>query len=83
MYEYKAEVVRIIDGDSVVLRVDVGFRMTTEQSFRLYGIDTPELRSSDPDERKAARDAKEHLAAYLPVGSFVKLKTHKADKYGR
>lgn len=83
LYTYQAEVVRIIDGDSIVLKVDMGFRMTTTQSFRLYGIDTPELRSRDEGERAKAQVAKARLIDLCPIGSIVWLVTYKADKYGR
>ena len=83
MYTYLAEVVRVVDGDTVVFKVDLGFKMTTEQSFRLYGIDTPELRSRDPNERERAQAAKAFVQGILPVGEKVTLVTHKADKYGR
>ena len=45
MYEYKARVHRIIDGDTVDVVIDLGFEMTTRQRIRLYGINTPETRA--------------------------------------
>lgn len=83
MYEYSAEVVKHVDGDTIRLRVDVGFNMTFQDNFRLFGIDTPELRAKDPDEKKRAQLAKLRLAELCPIGSFVRVRTHKADKYGR
>lgn len=57
MWEYEAEVIRVVDGDTVYLRVwkelDFGFyikqRQSYEGSFRLLGIDTPELRGKNAD----------------------------------
>ena len=43
-YIYDADVVRIIDGDSIVLKADLGFDVWISKSFRLNGIDTPESR---------------------------------------
>lgn len=42
-YEFRADLIRIIDGDTVVMRCDVGFRLTAEHSFRLVGVNAPEL----------------------------------------
>ena len=83
MYEYDAEVTKIIDGDSVWLIVDVGFRMSYKYNFRLSRINTPELRSSDPEIKVAAYEAKDRLAELIPVGTQVKVRTAKAGKYGR
>jgi micrococcal nuclease len=84
MYEYKALVVRIIDGDTVRLKVDLGFNINGfEENFRLAEIDTPELRDKDPTVKQAAYDAKAALAEMLPVGDIITIKTDKDDKYGR
>ena len=42
IYEYRAKCIRVIDGDTVHLEVDLGFRMSCHHHFRLLGIDTPE-----------------------------------------
>jgi len=83
MYEYNAKVTKIVDGDSVWLEVDVGFRMTYRDNFRLIRIDTPELRASDPETKVRAYEAKDRLAELIPVGTEVRIKTDKAGKYGR
>ena len=80
MYEYSAEIIRWIDGDSVILNVDLGFRLHREDSFRLLGINTPELRGSD---RPRGLQAKAYVEAAAPVGSTVLIRTEKAGKYGR
>ena len=88
-YEYDAELVRVIDGDSVVLKVsktfDFGFkvkeRKTFEDNFRLYGIDTPELRGSKA-QPEIANAAKDRLAELLLQGP-LRVVTYKPGKYGR
>lgn len=78
MYTYRAQVQRWVDGDTVDLRVDLGFKMWAETRFRLYGIDTPERGQTGWAE--ATAEAK-RLA---PEGSFVIAETYKdGDKYGR
>ncbi len=86
MYEYKATVKRIIDGDSLVLDIDLGFYMfMNETKIRLYGLDTPEMNSEDPLLRLQAIMATRYLYDNLEVGSKVTINTvlDKREKYGR
>jgi micrococcal nuclease len=86
MYEYKATVKRVIDGDSLVLDIDLGFYMfMNETKIRLYGLDTPEMNSDNPLLRLQAVLATRYLYDNLPVGSKVTIKTvlDKREKYGR
>ena len=86
MYEYKATVKRIIDGDSLVLDIDLGFYMfMNETKIRLYGLDTPEMTSEDPLLRLQAIMATRYLFDNLNIGEKVIIKTvlDKREKYGR
>lgn len=83
MYTYNAKVVRVVDGDTVVLDIDLGFTIHWKSSCRLYGINTPELNSRDKDEKLKALEAKNFLIQELPVGSDVVINSKKLDKYGR
>jgi micrococcal nuclease len=83
LYTYKATIVRWIDADTVVLAVDLGFRLVREDAFRLAGIDTPEMNSPDERKRAKAREAKAWVEHLAPVGSVVTVRTTKGDKYGR
>lgn len=76
-YTYAATVDRWVDGDTVDLRVDLGFHLSMLDRFRLAGVDTPE--------RGAAGylPAVERVNALAPVGSLVTVRTGKGDKYGR
>ena len=52
MFEYKCKLVRVVDGDTVDVDIDLGFGVwLRKQRIRLYGIDTPESRTSDPIEK--------------------------------
>ena len=82
MYTYSAKLIRVIDGDSVWLEVDLGFRMSLRDNFRLLGINTPELRSQDPEIKERAYKAKDELERLLSSGDIT-IKTEKAGKYGR
>jgi len=88
MYEYRAELVRVIDGDTVRLRLstdfDVGFYITQtatyEGNFRLEGIDTPEVRGVERPEGLIAKAA---ITELLDSYDNLKALTYKPDKYGR
>lgn len=82
MYEYNAIVTRVIDGGTFEATVDLGFNVFTKITFRLFGIDTPELHSTNEVEREKAKAAKER-AIQLADGKDVLIKTYKPDKYGR
>jgi micrococcal nuclease len=83
MFEYFARVHEIIDGDTLDVSVDLGFHIQHIIRLRLYGIDTPELKSKDANERQLANLAAKKLTDLLE-GKVVTVKTHKSsDKYGR
>lgn len=85
---YRARCLRVVDGDTVDLQVDVGFMMTYTGRFRLGIVDTPELNSKDPAERELALKAKEQLAEWLKPGQTptewpLSVTTTKTDSFGR
>ena len=85
MYEYKCKMVRVVDGDTVDVDIDLGFGVwLRDQRIRLYGIDTPESRTSDPSEKLYGKAATEFLKKWLDGGD-VTIKTHKDErgKFGR
>src|SRR3546814_10238300 len=57
-----AEVVRVIDGDTLKLKVHIWLGQTVEVDVRVAGIDTPELRGKCPSERAKAEEARDYLA---------------------
>lgn len=86
MFTYKATCRRVIDGDTIVVDIDLGFNITyADVALRLYGINTPELKSKDPAEKLAAQAAKERVQELLPEGSTILVKTIKdeKEKFGR
>ena len=87
MYEYKAKLDRVVDGDTVDLIIDVGFRMTTNQRIRLAHIDAPEIwrvKKTSEEYRKGI-EAKKYVERRLEDNqNKVKIATYKgAGKYGR
>ena len=97
-YIYDAELVRVVDGDTVRFRlfkvfeytVDFGFyiketiRSTkhTEMNFRLFGINTPEIRGVSAEVKAKGMAAKAEVERLLSLGS-LRVETYKPDKYGR
>ena len=83
MYTYKATIVRVIDGDTVVLNIDLGFKIHHISPCRLAGINAPEMNSKDEKVRAAAVASKEYLMGLLPEEMEVTIVSKKLDKYGR
>ena len=85
MYEYKCKLVKVVDGDTIDVDIDLGFGVwMRNQRIRMHGIDTPESRTRDLEEKKYGLAAKEFLIKWTNAGG-LKLKTHKDDrgKFGR
>lgn len=83
VYEYIAEVTRIVDGDTIDLRLDLGFRMSHYTRARLYAVDTPESRTRNLREKKFGKLATARMNELCPVGSKQSIISYKLDKYGR
>lgn len=76
-YVYNATLKRVIDGDTIVLDVDLGFdTWRLGQSFRLLGCNAQE------HNRPGGAEAKAHLTQLLPVDTQLTLRSVKPDKYG-
>lgn len=79
-YDYRARVVRVIDGDTVVLNVDLGFDIHhTNMTVRLWGINAPEMNT--PEGKQARAWLVEKLANQTDI--LFDSRKDKADKYGR
>ena len=83
MYEYKAVITKVYDGDTLTAEVDLGFKMWAKKvKLRLVGVDTPEIRTKDPVEKELAIKARDRVRE-LCLGKEVIVKTHGKGKYGR
>ena len=86
MYEYRCKVVHIVDGDTVDVDIDLGFGVWMhKERVRLFGIDTPESRTRDLEEKKYGLAAKDFITNMLDDSGGIILKTHKdgTGKFGR
>lgn len=87
MYEYRVkQVLRVVDGDTIDVDLDLGFNISYTQRVRLAGIDTPESRTTDKAEKALGLEVKKHLAELLKSSTQIVIRTEKPDsteKYGR
>jgi len=84
MYEYKATIVKVVDGDTVDVDIDLGFDVwLRNQRIRLYGIDTPECRTRNKREKAHGLLAKKYVQKALVVGRTYALTTKEKGKFGR
>ena len=83
-FSYNATVVKIIDGDTVDALIDVGFSIMTKKRIRFRGINTPESRTRDKDEKVKGLAAKDRVVQLLSENDnkFI-LKSYGVGKYGR
>jgi len=86
MYIYKAKLDRVVDGDTLDAIIDLGFDITVHKRIRLVGINTPESRTRDLEEKKRGLAAKEALLTLLTETNqhdYFVLESEKVGKYGR
>lgn len=77
MYQYKAKLNRVVDGDTVNLTIDLGFRLIYTANCRLAGINAPEMNTPE------GKASKEWLSGYLLPDLTFDITSTGLDKYGR
>jgi micrococcal nuclease len=84
MYDYMATLIKVVDGDTVDCDIDLGFGVWLKnQRIRLYGINAPETRTKDLEEKKAGQAAKLRLIAMMSNKFLLTTVKDKKGKYGR
>lgn len=84
MYEYKALVERVVDGDTIDVIIDLGFKTWKKVRVRMEGINTPESRTRDLEEKKRGLAAKDRLVEILKYNNNeCTLKVSGVGKFGR
>ena len=81
MYQYKATITRIIDGDTVDCDIDLGFHITLSERVRLIGVDTPETRTRDLVEKNNGLKSKRFVEEFATGSVFIEV--HGFGKFGR
>jgi len=82
LYHYLAEVTSVYDGDTFDCLVDMGFSTSIKIKVRVLGIDTPEMKSKDPDQKAKAVLARDYLRDQT-LNNKIILRTAGLEKYGR
>ena len=84
LYEYRATLTRIVDGDTIDCNIDCGFDIVlANQRIRLYGIDSPESRTRNLEEKKFGKLATQFLVDNLPTTFTLRTRLDGKGKYGR
>ncbi len=82
MYKYKGTVIKCYDADTMTIEFDLGFKIKYEEQIRLYGIDTPELRTKNLKEKALGYKARDFVRELIMDKEF-EFKTYKEGKFGR
>lgn len=80
LYKYRAKVTNVVDGDTVDVMVDLGFKIWVKKRVRLYGINTPEVRG---DEKVEGFKSKERVKTLIDGKDIYLVSMTDKDKYGR
>ena len=84
LHTYKAKLIKVIDGDTIDANIDLGFDVWVKKRIRLYGINAPETRTTDLEEKNKGLSSKERLVALMgQEGALFTIKSHGVEKYGR
>ena len=83
MYTYKIKLDRVVDGDTIDAYIDLGFDVSVKKRIRFMGINTPESRTRDLEEKARGLAAKDRLKNLLEGTKTIQLKSHGVGKYGR
>ena len=83
MYTYKAKLDRVIDGDTIDVNIDLGFDIQIKKRVRFAGINTPESRTRDLEEKARGLAAKDRVKAILAENDTFTLQSNEVGKYGR
>ena len=83
MWEYRIKINRVVDGDTVDARIDLGFKVHINVRIRVYGINTPEVRTKDLDEKRRGKAASARMKEILAHADSVSVKSLGVDKFGR
>jgi micrococcal nuclease len=83
MYTYKIKLDRVVDGDTIDAQINLGFDISVKKRIRFKGINTPESRTKDLEEKARGLAAKDRLKNLLEGANTIQLKSYGVGKYGR
>ena len=85
LYHYRAELERVVDGDTIDVKLDLGFDLKMQARIRFVGINAPESRTRDLVEKQKGLEAKRYVEDWLGNCDAVIIQTQldKKGKFGR
>jgi len=83
MYTYKISPLKVVDGDTIDAEIDLGFDIKVKKRVRFMGINAPESRTKDLEEKARGLAAKDRVKALLDGCKNITLKSHGIGKFGR
>tara|TARA_R110002012_G_scaffold7040_5_gene33345 strand:+ start:16513 stop:16881 length:369 start_codon:yes stop_codon:yes gene_type:complete len=83
MYTYNIELLRVVDGDTIDAKIDLGFDVSVKKRVRFLGVNTPESRTRDLEEKARGLAAKARVIELLEGANTIQLCSHGVGKYGR
>tara|TARA_R100000700_G_scaffold19514_1_gene26168 strand:+ start:3628 stop:3996 length:369 start_codon:yes stop_codon:yes gene_type:complete len=83
MYTYNIELLRVVDGDTIDAKIDLGFDVSVKKRVRFMGVNTPESRTRDLEEKARGLAAKDRVKQLLKGSDTIQLVSHGVGKYGR
>ena len=83
MYNYKISPLKVVDGDTIDAEIDLGFDIKVKKRIRFMGINAPESRTRDLEEKARGLAAKDRVKALLDGCKNIQLKSHGIGKFGR
>ena len=83
MYTYKIKLDRVVDGDTIDAEIDLGFDVKIKKRIRFMGINAPESRTKDLEEKAKGLAAKDRVKQLLEGCENITLKSHGVGKFGR
>ena len=83
MYTYKITVDRVVDGDTIDANIDLGFDVSVKKRIRFMGVNAPESRTRDAEEKARGLAAKDRVKQLLEGTNRIQLTSYGVGKYGR
>ena len=83
MYTYNIELLKVVDGDTIDANIDLGFDISVKKRVRFSGVNTPECRTKDLEEKAKGLAAKDRVKQLLEGSNRIQLTSHGVGKFGR
>ena len=83
MYTYKICLLKVVDGDTIDAEIDLGFDIKVKKRVRFMGVNAPESRTRDLEEKAKGLAAKDRVKQLLEGCKNITLKSHGVGKFGR